>query len=290
MYAIELMGVEKHFAKSDYRLSLPEMRIPEGYVTGFIGENGAGKTTVIKLLMNMLFLDAGTATIFGRPVSDVTLRDEIGYVGEYMGFGDELRLDCILKMLRPFYSHWDEALLQKLLKRFGLTNLRQKHKALSQGKKRQFALATVLSRRPKLLLLDEPTANLDPLVRFEILEMLSDQLAQGDVTVFFSTHITSDLDKIADYLQFLHGGRLILQGDKDSLLEKHCIVKGGPQLLTEETKQLFVYSDVNAFGFSGLCDDAKSAQEIFGMEAVYERPRVEDLFLGYTRRERGDFE
>lgn len=287
MYVIELEGVKKTFSKSGFSLDLPELRVAQGYVTGFIGENGAGKTTTIKLMMHMLLPDMGEVRLFGKPASRSVLRQEIGYVGEAMGFMEEARLEDLVKMLRPFYPRWDDGEFLTASKRLGLTNLRQKHKALSQGQRKQFALAVALAHHPKLLLLDEPTANLDPLVRNEILDMLSNKLEREDLTVFFSTHITSDLDKIADYLQFLHGGRVLLSGGKDELVEAHGLVKGRRELLTEETKGLFIDFQETEFGFTGLCADIAAAREIFNREAVYEKAAVEDIFLGYTRREKG---
>lgn len=287
MYAIELEGVRKTFPKSGFTLELPALKIPEGYVTGFIGENGAGKTTAIKLMMDMLFPDTGSARLFGKAASNASLRAEIGYVGENMGFMEEARLGDLVKMITPFYPRWDQAEFDKILRRFGILNMKQKHKALSQGKRKQFALATALAHHPRLLLLDEPTANLDPLARNEILEMLAGKLEQEELTVFFSTHITSDLDKIADYLQFLHGGRLLLSGTKDEILEKRAIVKGKREMLAGETRGLFVDCEETEFGFRGLCEDVAAAREAFGQEAVYERATVEDVFLAYTKRERG---
>lgn len=287
MYAIELEHVKKTFRKSGFMLDLPELRIPEGYVTGFIGENGAGKTTTMKLIMNMLFAGEGAVRVLGKDVSDASLRAEIGYVGENMGFMDEASLDSNVRMIKPFYPRWDDAAFSALLKRFGLTDLRKKHKALSQGKRKQFALATVLAHRPRLLLLDEPTANLDPLVRNEILTILSEKLEREELTVFFSTHITSDLDKIADYLQFIHAGRLLLSGTKDDILESHRMVKGKRELLAPETRDVFIYCEETEFGFSGLCGNIVAAREAFGDEAVYEKATVEDIFIAYTKRERG---
>lgn len=287
MYAIELEHVKKTFRKSGFMLDLPELRIPEGYVTGFIGENGAGKTTTMKLIMNMLFAGEGAVRVLGKDVSDASLRAEIGYVGEHMGFMDEASLDSNVRMIKPFYPRWDDAQFSAMLKRFGLTDLRKKHKALSHGKRKQFALATVLARHPRLLLLDEPTANLDPLVRNEILTILSEKLEREELTVFFSTHITSDLDKIADYLQFIHAGRLLLSGTKDDILESHRMVKGKRELLAPETRDVFIYCEETEFGFSGLCGNIVAAREAFGDEAVYEKATVEDIFIAYTKRERG---
>ena len=136
--------------------------------------------------------------------------------------------------------------------------------------------------------MDEPTANLDPLVRQELLDILADEIEQEGVSVFFSTHITSDLDKIADYILFLHGGKLLLAGEKDVLADSHRIVKGRRELLTGEVERLLCGVEATEFGFRGLAGDPGAVHALLGDEALYEKPTVEDLFLGYTRRERGE--
>ena len=157
------------------------------------------------------------------------------------------------------------------------------HISLSKGKQKQFALAVALCRRPKLLLMDEPTANLDPLVRQEVLDLLAEEMEQEGVSVFFSTHITSDLDKIADYLIFLHGGELLLEGEKDRLIDTRRMVKGRRELLTQQARALLRGVEESDFGFRGLCEDEAAAFALFGNEAVYEKPTIEDLFMAYAR-------
>ncbi|MCI8492247.1 ABC transporter ATP-binding protein [Anaerotruncus colihominis] len=283
---IEIKDLEKRFHKSGFQLSLPSLCVREGYITGFVGENGAGKTTTIKLLMDMLRPDQGTVQVFGLDAraDGETVRREIGYVGEESGFLANARLRALASMMRPFYPRWDDAALARYMERFGLKP-DQKFKSLSKGKQKQFALAVALCRRPKLLLMDEPTANLDPLVRQEVLDLLAEEMEREGVSVFFSTHITSDLDKIADYLIFLHGGRLLLEGEKDRLIDTRRMVKGRRELLTGQARELLRGVEESDFGFRALCEDEAAVFALFGNEAVYEKPTIEDLFMAYTRKE-----
>lgn len=284
---IEITGLQKRFDKSCFVLDLPRLMVKEGYVTGFIGENGAGKTTTIKLLMDMLFPDMGEVKVFGLDAhaGAEQIKRDLGYIGEQTGFLGQAKLKTLREMIKPFYPSWDEAVFRRYLDRFSL-DPNKKFKDLSKGKQKQFALALALSHHPKLLLMDEPTANLDPLVRQELLDILADEIEQEGVSVFFSTHITSDLDKIADYILFLHGGRLLLEGDKDSLTDGHRVVKARRELLTSEVEGLLCGVEASEFGFRGLARDPGAVHALLGDEALYEKPTVEDLFLGYTRRER----
>lgn len=289
MQAIALNNISKEFSKNNFHLSLPSLTVEQGYVTGFIGENGAGKSTTLGLVMGLLFPDVGTIQLLGQNCSNpkevVQARRQVGYVGEVSGYFDPGKLSQIAKMVRPFYETWDDDLFLSLIRRFSLP-LDKRHKQLSQGQKKQFALTMALSHHPKLLLLDEPTANLDPLVRSEILFLLSELMESGEHTVFFSTHITSDLDKIADYLKFIHAGALLLEGEKDALLEGHRIVRGKTEQLNSTLTPLLIDAEKSEFGFSALTHQPQAVCALLGDEAVYERPTVEDIFLYYTRRER----
>ena len=289
MNVIEIEGLKKTFPKSSFTLDLPRLTVREGYVTGFIGENGAGKTTTLKLMMDMLFPDEGRVSIFGKDAhrDGVEIRRRISYIGENTGFLEQAKLSTLKAMVQPFYPDWDEAAFGRYVERFSL-DLGKRYNALSKGQRKQFALAVALSHHPRLLLLDEPTANLDPLVRQDILDILAEEMQQEGVSVFFSTHITSDLDKIADYLLFLHRGRLLLEGEKDAILDSRRRVKARRELYTPEAARLLVSAEVGEFGFTGLTEEFPALFALLGNEALYEKPTVEDLFLAYTRRDRED--
>lgn len=286
--AIEVRNLKKTFADSDFFLDLAEFDVPRGYVTGLVGENGAGKTTLLKLLTGMLFPDSGSLHVLGMDLQKegVKIRERIALIGEQTGLLYPFELKVIKKMISPFYGQWDETLFQNLIERFSL-DLNAHGDALSRGQQKLFALAMAISHHPEVLLLDEPTANLDPSMREEILTLMREIMLQEDVTILFSTHITTDLDKLADQLRMFHKGKMLLQGDKDRLLEKHRIVKGGLELLQADTGRLLWNIERSAFGFTAMTDNFEAVYELFGNEAYYEAPDVERLFLAYLKTERG---
>ncbi len=292
MNAIEMRGLEKSYHHGSFCLSIPQFTVKEGYITGFVGENGAGKTTLMKLVMNMLFPDKGEVRVLGldsRSQSD-KIKQAIGYLGEHMGYQEQARARDIKTMLAQFYPHWDDGLYRRFIDRFGIDTSKV-FKDLSAGQRKQFALTMALSHHPRLILLDEPTANLDPLVRQDFLDVLSGLMEQEGVTVFFSTHITSDLDKIADYVAFLHAGQLLMNEEKDAMLERHRMVRGGRDLLCEEVRQYLIGLEENEFGFSALTARPEQVYVLLGDEAVYDSPTLEEVFLAYTRKgQKGDLQ
>lgn len=188
----------------NFELDLPKFHIEQGYITGFVGANGAGKTTTIKLMMNMLFADDGEIKVFGKDVRhhEVDIKKHIGYIGDPLGYSEDQRLNDTAKVMKYFYQDWDNELYSKYMKQFDL-NGKSKFKELSMGQKKQFALTIALAHRPKLLLRDEPTANLDPVVRNYILSILRSYMQDEEVSIFYSTHVTTDLDKACDYVAYL---------------------------------------------------------------------------------------
>lgn len=281
MYAIEMQNITKTLG--NFQLNLPNLTVQQGYITGFIGENGSGKTTTIKLLMNMLFADAGNIRILGMdmPAQEIAIKGHIGYMGEQMGYPEKLCLRQLKNCLAPFYATWDDALYQKYLQHFHLDESKR-YCDLSKGMRKQFNLIMALSHHPQLLLLDEPTANLDPLAREQFLDILLSQMADEKLTVFFSTHITSDLDKVADDIIFLHHGRLLLTDTCDHLMETHRLVKGKNSLLIPEVEHSFISCQQGSFGFKALSNDWQRTYELLGDEAVYEHASLEDIFIHYV--------
>lgn len=284
MNAIEIKNLRKSLG--NFSLKIDDLKVPEGFVTGFIGPNGSGKTTTIKLIMNMINKDQGTIKMWGKDykINDLTIKEKIGYVGEFSGYLHEAKVKKIKKSISSFYKNWDEKLYEKYMTKLNL-NEDKVYKDLSKGQQKKFEIVMAISHHPKLIIMDEPTANLDPLVRNEVLEILQERIEEDNATVFFSTHITSDLDKIGDYIVFIYKGAIFLSDTKDNILENHIIVKGKKELLEDETKKIFISIDENTFGFKGLVNNKNKAYEIFGEEVLYDKPNLEDILTYYTRGE-----
>ncbi|MCI5629031.1 MAG: ABC transporter ATP-binding protein [Clostridiales bacterium] len=282
MNAIEIKNLRKNLG--NFSLKIDDLKIPEGFVTGFIGPNGSGKTTTIKLIMNMINKDEGFIKMWGKDykINNLNIKDKIGYVGEFSGYLHEAKIGRIKKSLSVFYKNWDEKLYEKYMKQFNL-NEDKAYKDLSKGQQKKFEIVMAMSHHPKLIIMDEPTANLDPLVRNELLNILQERIEEDNATVFFSTHITSDLDKIGDYVVFIYKGEIFLADTKDNILENHIIVKGKKELLNNETRNIFISINENAFGFEGLVNNRKKAYEMFGEEVLYDKPNLEDILTYYIR-------
>lgn len=282
MNAITLNNVLKE--RGNFTLHIPNLEIKQGYITGFIGENGAGKTTTIKLIMGLLHAQQGSIEVLDQPITqnNFKVRDLIGYVGDPTGYPSETKLKHVKAMFSPFYSNWDESLYQKYIKHFQLDE-NKAIKDLSQGQNKQFALSMALAHRPKLIILDEPTANLDPVVRNYILSVLMEHMQDEEVSVFYSTHITSDLEKASDYIVYIQDGKILFNTEKETLIESHRIVKGPRKLLTPELEKHLIGCSQNSFGFEALTADPKEAFELFGNEAIYEKASIEDIMIYLER-------
>ena len=223
MNAIELHQAQKSY--SDFILGPLTLSLPSGCILGLVGENGAGKTTTIKLLLNLIRRDGGKVQVLGKdPVqSGPALKEELGVVLDEVGFPDCLTPGQLEKVLRHTYSRWDSNRYCSLLHRFRLPE-KKPFSDFSKGMKMKLGLASALSHDPKLLILDEATSGLDPVVRDEVLELIYDFTRQENHSVLFSSHIVGDLEKLCDYVAFLHQGQLLLWEEKDRLLEDYGLV------------------------------------------------------------------
>lgn len=283
MNAIEIRNLEKNY--NNFSLTIDTLDIPEGYITGFIGPNGSGKTTTIKALLGMVKPKSGEINIFNTNIiKNVKVKENIAYVGDEAGFLGESKLSNLHKIISKFYHNWDETLYQKYLTKFNI-NENKFYKDLSKGQKKQFELVMALCHHPKLLIMDEPTSSLDPIIRNEFLELMQEHIEMDNMTVFYSTHITTDLDKSADFIVMLYNGKILLKGEKDDILDNHVLVKSKKDLIDDTIKKEFISLKEYAFGFEGLIDNKKKAYELFGDEAIYEKCTLEDLLLYYTRRD-----
>ncbi len=256
---------------------------------GFIGPNGSGKSTTIKLIMNLIRKDGGQINIFGldNERHELSIKQRIGFVYDENHFYEELTVQEMKNVIRPFYKRWDDKLFDQYSKHFELP-LNKKIKHLSKGMKMKFSLAIALSHHAELLIMDEPTSGLDPLIRVELLEVLQSVLQDENKSIFFSTHITSDLDKIADFITLIHDGNIIFSKTKDELLEEHCIVKGSNKQVEAIRSQHLISMKQNEFGFEALCTNKREVMKQYGNSVLIEKPTLEDIMIFYTRRsERG---
>lgn len=281
---LEVKNLNKRF--DGFALKDISFSLPCGYIMGFIGANGAGKSTTIKLLINLLHRDGGKISFFGQELleSEKEIKDRIGVVFDESHFYEEITLADNERIVAPFYSRWDHAQFIRYLKRFDL-DPKQKLKKLSKGMKMKFALATALAHEAELLIMDEPTGGLDPVFRNELLEILAEFIQDGQRSVLFSTHITSDLDKTADFITFIHEGEIVFSAAKDDILEQYALVKGDTNLLTPELQPLFVGLRRSPFGFEGLVRDRQEALRRLREQALFEKPSLEDIMLYTVRRE-----
>lgn len=230
--------------------------VPRGYVMGFVGQNGAGKSTTIKCLMDVIPYEAGSIELFGEPykANPLAMRNRIGYVGEDMHFYEEMSVEWTCRFVGGFYPQWDNKQLSSYLSRFQL-DPRKKIRELSRGMKVKLGLALALSHHPELLILDEPTSGLDPVVRSELMDVFREFLQEEGRSIFFSSHISSDIEKIADYVTVIDEGRIVVSEEKHRLLDEWLLVKGDKRLLTDELSELLFGMKESEFGFSGIAKE-----------------------------------
>lgn len=275
---LEIQGLRKEY--EGFTLKDVSFHIPRGYIMGLIGPNGAGKTTVIKLIMNVIAPDAGEIRVFGldNRKDEVAIKSRIGFVYETPDFYNSLSLRRIKSVIAPFYAGWDDGLFHSLAAKFDLP-LKKAFRKLSRGMKMKFSLALALSHGADLIIMDEPTSGLDPVFRRELLKLLSGFIQDEGKSVLFSTHITSDLEKIADYVTFIRKGEIVFSSAKDEIMENWAIVKGGNELLDDESRLLFRGVRRSEFGFEALTSDVGKARRHFHTEVLIEKASLEDIMF-----------
>jgi len=221
-----LKNVNKKYEKSNFAIKDISFSVPEGSIVGFIGENGAGKSTTMNCILNVIRRDSGTIEIFGREMTDedIDIRENIGVVYDSNNFPEYLTAKQLADILGRIYSKWDDFCFEQFLRRFGLPES-QKIKTYSRGMNMKLAIAVALSHDSKLLILDEATSGLDPIMRDEILDVLLEFVKQENHSILLSSHITSDLEKIADYIVFIHNGEIILNKTKDELIYEYGVIR-----------------------------------------------------------------
>lgn len=271
-------GLNKSYG--DFSLKDVTFSLPEGCITGLIGVNGSGKTTTLRAMLGLTGRQSGSIRFFGLDFdkNERQIKDRLGIVLDGGCFYEELTLDEMKQIISSAYTSWSEQDFRRYAGRFSL-DLKQKIRALSPGARMQYALALALSHHAELLIMDEPTSGLGPLVRRQLLDALTDYMKNGGRGVFFSTHIISDLDSIADVLIMIHDGRIVFQEEKDTLLDSYRILKGDSRSLTPDIRRLFLHLSETEFGFTGLTNQASRAR-LYMPDVITERASIEEIMLG----------
>ena len=252
-YALDVQGLCK--AYDTFSLKEVSFQLPIGYIMGLIGPNGAGKTTTIKAILNMIRVSSGSIHLFGSDHRDTGSKSDgqIGIVMDNPFYVGDWTVADVEKALSPFYRLWDADQYASLLRQFAIERTKKVNE-LSRGMKVKLMIAVALSHGAKLLILDEPTSGLDPVAREELCDLLETYVSQEGRSVLFSTHITADLEKIADYITFILDGQIVFAGTKEDLLAKYVVAKGSPDALSTDQKRDIIGYKESGVGFEGLVE------------------------------------
>lgn len=283
---LELEGVSKTFPQSDFVLDNLSFSLPYGAVMGVVGENGAGKTTTIGCILNTIAKDAGTVRLFGREMSDedTQIREKIGVVYDGGNFPGYLSAGQLAGIMRGLYKNWDDGLFREYLARFRLPKT-QKIKTYSKGMAMKLAICAALAHHPQLLVLDEATGGLDPVMRDEMLDVFLEFVQDEDHSILLSSHITSDLEKIADYISFIHQGRLVLSAPKDDLVYNYGVMRcRESQFEALDPEDINVYRKRD-YQTDVLVADVKKARKKY-KDVVTDHVSVDEIMLLLAKGER----
>lgn len=279
---IELHNVSKKF--KGFEIKDMSIEVKKGFITGFIGANGAGKSTTLKMIMNLIRPDSGQISLFGQDYAsnEKSIKQRIGIVFDDNVFYDQLTLKEMRSIIAPAYKDWSDKTFAYYIEIFELP-LGKPTKTFSKGMKMKASLAFALSHNADLIIMDEPTSGLDPIFRRELLEILQDIMQDEEKTIFFSSHITTDLDKIADYITFIHDGQHIFTNEFYAIEKDYSLIKGGLELLNQDIEKKFIAIRKANTGFEGLTRNAQSLSSILGDNILIEKPSLEDIMY-YTKR------
>lgn len=278
---IEINSLTKKY--QNFALNNISLNVPRGCIMGLIGENGAGKSTLIKLMLNLIKRDSGEIKIFGMDnlKNNIEIKQKIGVVLDDTNFPETMKLKNISAVMKNIYKEWNNDTFFNYAKRFGLKeNITLKQ--FSKGMKMKTMIAAALSHNPELLILDEATSGLDPIVRDEILDVFLEFIQNENKSILISSHITSDLEKISDYISFIHNGEILFTEPKDELPFRYRIIKCGADEFSRIDKKAVVGYRKNQFGVEALVISGKT--DISSLESV--KPSIEDIMLYIVRGER----
>lgn len=277
---LKLKGVSKKFP--DFTLKDICFTLPKGYIMGVIGPNGAGKTTTIQLILNILEKDAGEVLVFGMDnvKNEISIKQNVGVVFDNIFYVDSWSVRDTEKALSIFYEEWKHDVFEEMITRFDLP-WNKKVSELSRGMQMKLMLAAAFSHNAKLLILDEPTSGLDPVMRDEFLEILQDYIKDGERSVLFSTHITTDLEKIADYITFINQGKMFYTGSLEDLLCGFRIIKGRPKDLTKTIEDKIIGLRSTDIGFEGLI---RIEDKVYFENFVVDNATLDDIVIHVSKK------
>ncbi|MFD7522242.1 ABC transporter ATP-binding protein [Paenibacillus chitinolyticus] len=280
MLALDIRNLNKKYP--NFQLKDLSFQLEKGYIMGFIGANGAGKTTTIKSILNMIHIDSGEVCILGKNIAEheIELKQEIGYAFGGFDFYTRSKMKTMTDVIKKFYKNWDDETYYNYLRRFKLDE-NKKIAELSMGMKVKYSLALALSHGAKLLVLDEPTSGLDPVARDNLLDIFQELVVDGEISILFSTHITSDLEKCADFITFIENGQIIASSEKDQFMETYRLLSGSENQL-HQVKELLISYKVNSFGFTGLIH-ARDFDPSSDIRAT--TPSLEEIMIYFAKKE-----
>ena len=278
---LEVRNLNKNY--KGFKLKDINLTLPKGMIMGLIGENGAGKTTTIKSILNLTKVDSGEVKIFGLNIKEdeKKIKEDIGVVLDDSFFSEHLTAEDINQIMKNIYENWDENLFFKYLVDFKLP-LKQEFKEFSSGMKVKLKIATAISHHPKLLILDEPTSGLDPVARSEILDIFQDFIQKGENSILVSSHITSDLEHIADYITFISDGRILLSKTRDELLDEYGIVHCTEEEFKKIDKKDYLRYKKNKYAYDVLIEDKKEFKKRYELKVI-DKPTLDDIMVIYIK-------
>lgn len=281
--ALEVNNITKNY--KGFSLNNVTFNLKKGFIMGLVGPNGAGKTTTIKAIMNLINLNSGSIKIFEEDLkkNEIEIKDRIGFVYDECSSFEDFSIEYNKKIIAPFYSKWNENKFNEYLRMFKLDK-KKKVKDLSKGQKMRFSLAIALSHEAELLILDEPTSGLDPVFRSELLDLFFDLIKDGELSILYSTHITTDLEKLADYITFIKDGKVEFSKEKDILLEEYSIIKGSVDDITEDIRKELIGQRNSRYNFEALIKNKNNFINKYGSNFVFERASIDDIIVFYSKK------
>ena len=282
MNLIEVNGLCKNF--ESFCLKNVSFSLEQGFIMGFIGRNGAGKSTTLKTLLNLMKSDGGSIKLCGlsMPQDELEIKNQVGYVFGGVDFYPEAKISSITKVTRNFYRDWNNQLYEKLCQRFEI-DPSKKFKQLSAGMKLKYSVAVAMSHNPRLLILDEPTSGLDPAARDDLVLLFQEFIEDGEHSILFSTHITSDLEKCADYITYIKQGQILASDERESFRTSYISVAGKKEQLTPELEAKIIGLHTHQLGFEGIMKTTdQEAAKAAGLETA--SPSLDDIMIHIERR------